>query len=252
MKRFLGTVAIYTGLLAPIPSAAETMPPLPDLRRFAEDVVIGAAPGARLVKWRRAPSIRIETLAAGPRDAVSKLAEPVPVETSVLHFRALQRHVSALAELTSLPIRLMPRDIGSGGDITITIVPRTLMGRLDYPGVPARQLNNLMGPSRCFFLIWPNKDWSVRKAKIVINSLLDENHITHCLLEELTQTLGLPNDSERLRPSIFNETSMLTELSAIDRVLIRTVYDPRLGTGMTLGTFREVAETIIGTYTATD
>ncbi|MBO6520507.1 MAG: DUF2927 domain-containing protein [Rhodospirillales bacterium] len=252
MKRFLLTAAICAGLVLPVSSSADSVPPISDLRRFAEDVVIGAAPGARLVKWRRAPAIRLETMMPGPRDAATGLAPPVPVETSNQHYTALQRHVRDLAALTSLPLRLMPRDIGTGGDIVITIVPRTLMGRLPFPGVPARQLRNLMGPSRCFFLIWPNKDWSANKAKIVINSLLDEDHITHCLLEELTQAMGLPNDSERLRPSIFNESSMLTRLSVLDRILIRSVYDPRIGTGMTLGAFREVAETIIATYASTE
>ena len=151
-----------------------------------------------------------------------------------------------------MSIRLMPRDIGSGGDIVVTVVPRTAMGQLPFPGVPEKTLERLMGPSRCFFLIWPNPDWSIQKARIVINSFLEEKHINHCFLEELTQSLGLPNDSERLRPSIFNETSMLTELSALDRILIRTVYDPRIDTGMNLGRFRETVVPVIGAYMSSD
>lgn len=249
MLRQLFTVAaLFAGMALPAMSAADGLPSAIELRRFAEDVVIGQKPGARLVKWAYAPKIRLETLVAGPRDPETGRAVPIPGKTKLAHYAALGRHIAALSETTGMHIRLMPRDIGSGGDIVISIVPRTVMSQVPFPGVPEKTLGQLMGPSRCFFVIWPNPDWSVKAAKIVINSILDDDHITHCLLEELTQSLGLPNDSERLRPSVFNESSMLTKLSVIDRILIRTVYDPRIKSGMALGVFRETVEPVIGTY----
>ena len=45
---------------------------------------------------------------------------------------------------------------------------------------------------------------------------------------------------------------MLTELSALDRILIRTVYDPRIDTGMNLGRFRETVVPVIGAYMSSD
>tara|TARA_B100001971_G_C17800261_1_gene339001 strand:+ start:342 stop:572 length:231 start_codon:yes stop_codon:yes gene_type:complete len=51
------------------------------------------------------------------------------------------------------------------------------------------------------------------------------------LLEELSQSLGLPNDSPLVTPSIFSTRDRLTKLSFIDKVLIRTLYDPRLKVG---------------------
>jgi hypothetical protein len=218
-----------------------------DVRRFAEDVVIGSKPGARLVKWTEAPVIRLETLSSGPRVDTGK-PTTIPAVTSIQHYAALQKHVSDLASLTGLPIRLMPRDIGSGGDIVITIVPRVAMSAVPFPGVPAKMMNDLMGPSRCYFVIWPEADWTIAKARVVINSMLDESHITHCLFEELTQSFGLPHDSDRLRPSVFNESAMLLELSRLDRILVRTVYDPRISKGLSLGEFREQADAIIGGY----
>lgn len=235
-------------LASPVVASAGDVPAASDLRRFAEDVVIGQKPGAHLVKWTYAPKIRLETLVQGPRDAETGRAAPVPGKTKISHYAALGRHVAALSEATGMHLRLMPRDIGSGGDIVISIVPRTIMSQVPFPGVPAKTLGQLMGPSRCFFVIWPNRDWSIKSAKIAINSILEDSHITHCLLEELVQSLGLPNDSELLRPSVFNESSMLTELSPIDRILIRTVYDPRIKIGTTLGAFRENAEPVIETY----
>lgn len=248
LKLFLSAAVLFATLTQTGISSADDVPPTAELRRFAEDVAIGQKPGAYLVKWTYAPKIRLETLVPGARDTDTGRAVPVPGKTKVSHYAALGRHVAALSESTGLHLRLMPRDMGSGGDIVISIVPRTIMSQVPFPGVPARTLTQLMGPSRCFFVIWPNPDWTVKSAKIAINSILEDSHITHCLLEELTQSLGLPNDSERIRPSVFNETSMLTELSPVDRILIRTVYDPRIKPGMSLGTFRETAEPVIETY----
>ncbi|WNJ98698.1 DUF2927 domain-containing protein [Thalassospiraceae bacterium LMO-JJ14] len=237
----------------PLHAFADTLNPIPsvkDIRRFAEDVVISSKPGTRLVKWTHAPTVRLETKVAGPRDASTGRAVPVPAQTHEIYYAALRSHIQDLAELTGMPIRLMPRDIGVGGDIVITIVPRMQMSGLSFPGVSKQTLSQIMGPSRCFFIIWPTREWAVSKARIVINSILDDDHIKHCLLEELTQSLGLPNDSDRLRPSIFNETAMLQKLSDLDRILIRTVYDPRINPGMDLGAFRDKAETVIGSYMA--
>lgn len=252
LRSFVSATVLLATLAFTGSSLADGVPSTPDIRRFAEDVAIGQKPGAHLVKWTYAPKIRLETLVPGPRDADTGRAAPITGTTKISHYAALGRHVAALSEMTGMHLRLMPRDIGTGGDIVISIVPRMIMSQLPFPGVPAKTLGQLMGPSRCFFVIWPNPDWSVKSAKIVINSLLEDSHITHCLLEELTQSLGLPNDSERLRPSVFNETSMLTELSPIDRILIRTVYDPRIKTGISLGAFRENVEPVIETYRQTE
>lgn len=252
LKKHSSVTSAILGLLlalhTSVQASAETLPELIDIRHFAEDVVVGSKPGARLVKWDHAPTVRLETMAVGSRDAVTGNAIMVPIETSEIHYKELGEHIAALSPLISLPIRLLPRDFGAGGDIVISIVPRSLMSALPFPGVPAKMLNNLMGPSRCFFVIWPSPDWAITKGQIVINSMLDEHHIKHCLLEELTQSLGLPNDSDRLRPSVFNETSMVTELTALDRILITTVYDPRIEKGMTLGPFRECADEVIRSH----
>ncbi len=53
-----------------------------------------------------------------------------------------------------------------------------------------------------------------------------------CLLEEMTQALGLPNDSELIRPSIFNQWDFLQRLPLNDQILVRTLYDQRMRQGM--------------------
>lgn len=68
---------------------------------------------------------------------------------------------------------------------------------------------------------------------------------THCLLEELVQVLGLPNDPCRYRPSLFCEDDFVTQLTAVDRILIQALYDPRLATGQPRDEALATVETIV-------
>ncbi|MEO0915062.1 MAG: DUF2927 domain-containing protein, partial [Pseudomonadota bacterium] len=49
-----------------------------------------------------------------------------------------------------------------------------------------------------------------------------------CIHEELTQALGLPNDSFDARPSIFNDDEEFALLTRHDEALLRMLYDKRL------------------------
>ncbi|MFN3662886.1 DUF2927 domain-containing protein [Yoonia sp.] len=53
-----------------------------------------------------------------------------------------------------------------------------------------------------------------------------------CIHEELAQGMGLPNDSDAARPSIFNDSEEFALLTRHDELLLRMLYDPRLQTGM--------------------
>jgi len=54
-----------------------------------------------------------------------------------------------------------------------------------------------------------------------------------CIHEEIAQGLGLPNDSPRARPSIFNDDDEFALLTTHDEMLLKMLYDPRLKPGMT-------------------
>ncbi|MEM8869180.1 MAG: DUF2927 domain-containing protein [Pseudomonadota bacterium] len=56
---------------------------------------------------------------------------------------------------------------------------------------------------------------------------------TSCFHEELTQALGLVNDSFSARPSIFNDDEEFALLTLHDEILLRMLYDDRLRPGMT-------------------
>jgi Protein of unknown function (DUF2927) len=70
-------------------------------------------------------------------------------------------------------------------------------------------------------------------AVILIPTDLGRFVVRACIIEELTQAMGLFNDSDDIKPSIFNDSSSNMTLTDHDRILFRLLYDKRLHPGMT-------------------
>jgi hypothetical protein len=73
-----------------------------------------------------------------------------------------------------------------------------------------------------------------------------------CLHEELTQGLGLPNDSPRARPSIFNDDEEFALLTDHDELLLRMLYSPELRPGMAPDEARPIVESLARRLTGGD
>lgn len=61
-----------------------------------------------------------------------------------------------------------------------------------------------------------------------------------CFHEEIAQAMGLPNDSPRARPSIFNDDEEFAFLTDQDENLLRILYSPELRPGMTAAEARPI------------
>lgn len=65
-----------------------------------------------------------------------------------------------------------------------------------------------------------------------------------CIQEEMTQALGLTNDSPDVRPSIFNDDEEFAFLTRHDELLLQMLYDKRLSVGMTAKTAQPIIKQI--------
>lgn len=228
------TLACMVSIVCSPPVHAEQ-----DLLPFFDDVVFAGKQNGKVYKWSRGPSVRMETVSADENH------QPVTVDNDPRLYKALSERISVIAEASGLNIRLLPDGMDEGGDLVVQLMPVTLFSTLAFPGVSARYLRQLTGPGRCFFLAWPRQDGTISKAHVVINSILAEDHIKHCFYEEVVQSLGVPNDSDRLQPSIFNEVLMVSELSDTDRTILRIFYDPLIKPGADRLTVLDLVRTIL-------
>ena len=81
-------------------------------------------------------------------------------------------------------------------------------------------------------------------ADVVIPSEHPDLLRLSCIHEELAQALGLPNDSNAARPSIFNDDEEFALLTHQDELMLRILYDPALRPGMTEVEARPIVETL--------
>ena len=72
----------------------------------------------------------------------------------------------------------------------------------------------------------------IRSAVIIFPDRHPESYHRACVVEELAQILGLPNDSNLVSPSIFNDSSREFELTDHDIWLLRALYQKDIAPGM--------------------
>ena len=148
------------------------------------------------------------------------------------HVAMIRKHLSELVKLTGATSEKTDKVNGKPANFMIRFVPRLAMGQpfLD-PNVDPQVLARLAAPGVCYFVTRAIRSGAMFRALIVVNAALPPAQMDACLLEEMTQAMGLPNDSDVVRPSIFNQQSIRRELSDSDKIILRTLYDRRLPAG---------------------
>ena len=74
---------------------------------------------------------------------------------------------------------------------------------------------------------------AIRSGAVFVKAEIEEPLRGACLVEELTQSMGLIFDHDDVRPSIFNDDQEFIALTQHDEDLLEILYDPRLKAGMT-------------------
>ncbi len=120
--------------------------------------------------------------------------------------------------------------------------------RATLPGLGAAEVAGITNmPRTTYCLVYALADGntgSYTRAFAVIRSEHPDLLRLSCLHEELTQGLGLPNDSPRARPSIFNDDEEFALLTDHDELLLRILYSRDLRPGMSAAEARPVVEAL--------
>lgn len=87
-------------------------------------------------------------------------------------------------------------------------------------------------------------DSKIQRAVAVVRAELPDRLRTSCFHEEISQGMGLSNDSAFARPSIFNDDDEFGRLTIHDELLLEILYDKRLAPGMSAATAAPIVKTI--------
>ncbi len=155
------------------------------------------------------------------------------------------QHIRALRQLTGHSIRLyysptMHREGRLAPDFDRTKI-NLILYYLPVERIPKRlaryfdndleKVRKMIRISTCFAKFGTKKN-EIRWAIAVFPSHLPRDHMRACVVEELTQVMGLAYDSDSVKPSIFNDRSGYVELTDPDRQMLKMLYDPRITPGM--------------------
>ena len=155
------------------------------------------------------------------------------------------QHIRALRQLTGHSIRLyysptMHREGRLAPDFDRTKI-NLILYYLPVERIPKRlaryfdndpeRVRKMIRVSTCFAKFGTKKN-EIRWAIAVFPSHHPKDYMRACVVEELTQVLGLPNDSNAVKPSIFNDQSRFFEMTEHDRLMVRILYDSRITAGM--------------------
>ncbi|MDZ4736031.1 MAG: DUF2927 domain-containing protein [Rhodospirillaceae bacterium] len=170
---------------------------------------------------------------------VTKWVDPINVYLDIragdptLYERLVESHLVDIRFLTGLDSRIVLDPADANFFIVFDRDDRLIQSVVDYH--PALVKNSSgVAKTLCFGIYSVNGGSEIVRAVIGIptDRAASAGKLDACVVEEMTQVLGLPNDSEEVFPSIFNDLSIDDHLTELDRTLIRLLYDPALPPGM--------------------
>jgi len=199
--------------------AASATPPLAELVQQFDAVAMGHEHGKRpaiIRKWAAAPNLALFVKPGFDADP---------------YVRQIVDQVHELAQLSGLPMHLSAP--GGQANLRLGFYPRADFARLPGSGSDA-DTEAFVATSACLGVsrLDHGQAGSIVAGAIMIGTDIDEGLRRHCLLEEMVQMMGLPNDACFYRPSLFCEDDYVSGMTKADVLLVRTLYDPRLEPGM--------------------
>ena len=153
-------------------------------------------------------------------------------------------HLQRLHELTGLDIELV--DSQSPGENAHILI----LGREQFYAYANDHLGAGKDPRTnsflaCFGFFKAGDGGRITEAFAVMPSFIGEDEMRSCVVEEVTQVTGLPNNSFDIAPSIFNDDDEFQDLTWQDELFLRVLYDPRIKSGMDHQAFEAAARRII-------
>lgn len=145
----------------------------------------------------------------------------------------LSVHAQHLAHITGLTIDFTTSPEQANIFVIFTSYDNMENKVRQYIGDPER-IRKALDEAICLGNFSRNGQYEITKGSIIIpvDYARRKARFLDCIVEEITQLLGLPNDSNDVFPSVFNDVSIDTYISPLDYLLLKALYSPHLKPGM--------------------
>lgn len=193
----------------------------------------------RLIRW--AEPVRVGVIFGDSVSAGQRATDMKDIKALLAKYR----------KLTGLDVRYLP-----SGDVNYIVLvleraeqralASAILDQGDFPAALAQDLWDSRPSLLCSASLFGPSEETGGIAVAVALVKAEHRGVmrTSCFHEEMTQALGLLNDSKRVRPSIFNDDEEFALLTLHDEILLRMLYDPRLRVGMSAAEARPMLRQI--------
>ncbi len=138
----------------------------------------------------------------------------------------LQTINNIVGDLNGLIAEIKIKLVDKNENLVIAFSPESEFSAIDPNYVPTNY--------GFFWALWHDDNFVIHDASILISSAeVTQQERSHLIREELTQSLGLMNDSDKYNDSIFfQEWTEVTDFSEIDKAVIKLLYLNTIKPGM--------------------
>jgi len=172
-----------------------------------------------------------------------------------LHQKMVRQHLKHLSLITEH--KIAPARSEHTANLTVIFsselnLDGDLLRRLGISNQQFRQ--SLNRNSVCLAQLGYDKSANINQAIVIIPVDRARAHgkLMACVVEELSQIMGLPNDSVEVYPSIFNDQSFNDFLTGLDYLLLKLLYHSSLKAGMSSTQVHKELSEIMQTKEYTD
>lgn len=212
-------------------NAAQSWQTTPFIINSFYETVLGSeygSGGLTVKKWSKAVNIYV--------------AHQVP--DVKLHNELLNAQIADLRAITGLSITRVNNK--SAADIQYYFTSQRKLPGLVSATSGQQSLQYIRG-SVCLATMKTKRSGQIHSAMVYIPVDQARMHakLLSCVVEELTQTMGIPRDSDAVYPSIFNDKSPNNYLTGLDVVLLKLLYSSEVKQGMTKAQLKPVLTNLI-------
>ena len=145
----------------------------------------------------------------------------------------LRMHFEQLSGIVGLPVEFVAQR--ETANVRVFFAAEQQARRIaadEMSPVAVRQIDH----SVCLGQIRYNRRAEITHGTVIIPVERAEaaGKLVPCVVEEMTQMLGLINDSDRVTPTVFSDTTEHELLTGLDYLLLKLLYLPQLQSGMTV------------------
>jgi hypothetical protein len=186
---------------------------------------------------------------AGRVDRIRKYVRPIKV---FVEGRRADRKAQLAKVVADIAAHVRNLDIamtetGESADITVRMVRdrdlyRTIVGL--YGNDRAKEIRISLDP-QCLTGFRKNENYEIEHSDVILTVDNGDFIFLDCAYEELLQSLGPINDTDKVPWTMFNDDVSMGFFDVYDQYILNLLYDPRIKAGMTVDEVKAVLPEVL-------